>query len=74
MTSPSATQVLSKSFQRLQIMTRRSGSAYGSGDSRTARITEKIAVVAPIPSASVRTAAAANPGDRRRPRNAYRTS
>jgi hypothetical protein len=61
---------LSKSFQRLQIMTRRSGSAYGSGASRTARITEKIAVVAPIPSPRVRIAAAVKPGERRMPRSA----
>ena len=33
-------------------MTRRSGSGYGSGRSRTAFTTEKIAVLAPIPSAS----------------------
>ena len=37
-------------------------------------MTEKIAVVAPIPSASVRIAAAVNPGARRIPRRAYRTS
>ena len=37
-------------------------------------MTEKIAVVAPIPSASVSIAAAVNPGERRMPRSAYRTS
>src|SRR5262249_45176686 len=37
-------------------------------------MTEKIAVVAPIPSARVRIAATANPGDRLRPRQANRTS
>ena len=37
-------------------------------------MTEKIAVVAPIPRASVRIAAAVNPGARRIPRRAYRMS
>ncbi len=74
MSSPSASHVLSKPTHLLQTATRRSGSAYGSGDSSTARMTEKIAVVAPIPRASVRIAAAVNPGARRIPRKAYRMS
>ena len=74
MSSPSASHVLSKPTQLLQTMTRRSGSAYGRGDSSTARMTEKIAVVAPIPRARVRIAAAVKPGARRIPRNAYRMS
>src|SRR5262245_9378551 len=37
-------------------------------------MTEKMAVVAPMPRASVAMAAAANPGERRRPRRAYFTS
>src|SRR5262245_19224664 len=55
-------------------MTRRSGSVYGRGVRRTARMTEKIAVVAPIARASVATAATAKPGARRSPRVAYRRS
>src|SRR5581483_3476058 len=57
-----------------QTNTRRDGSRYGSGESSIARTTLKIALVAPMPSASVTTAAAAKPGDRRRPRSAYRAS
>ena len=43
-------------------VTRRSGSGNGSGRRRTALTTEKIAVFAPTPSASVMTAAAVKPG------------
>src|SRR5947199_3401843 len=42
-----------------------SASGYGSGRSRTAFTMLKIAVFAPIPSASVRTATRVNPGDLR---------
>ena len=51
-------------------MTSRSGSAYGSGRSSTPFTTVKIVVVAPIPSASVATATAVNPGVRRSARKA----
>src|SRR5207302_3797525 len=54
--------------------TTRSGCAYGSGRSSTAFTTLKIAVVAPMPRASVRIAAAANPGAPRNVRTAYRRS
>jgi hypothetical protein len=47
-----------------------SGSLYGNGRSTTAYTTLKIAVVAPIPSARQRTAAAVNPGFLRRMRTA----
>ena len=46
------------------ILTSRSGSRYGSGRSRTAFTTLKIAVLAPMPSARVSTAIAVNPGER----------
>ena len=52
------------------IATSRSGLAYGSGRSRTASIALNRAVVAPIPSARVRTAMAVKPGARRRTRAA----
>src|SRR5690348_2280718 len=55
-------------------MTSRLGARNGSGRRRTASTTEKIAVFAPIPSARVSTATAANTGDLRRERKAYRTS
>src|SRR5580700_11180239 len=55
-------------------MTNRSGSFTGGGRSRTAFTKLKIAVLAPIPSASERTATSVNPGDRRNPRRAYRIS
>jgi hypothetical protein len=55
---------------RSTIRTKRSLSGYGSGRSNTALTTLKTAVVAPIPSASVTTAAVANPGLRARPRAA----
>src|SRR5436305_1674760 len=42
-----------------------SASGYGSGRSRTALTMLKMAVLAPIPSASVRTATNVNPGDLR---------
>jgi hypothetical protein len=43
----------------------RSGSGKGSGRSRTALTTLKMAVVAPMPSASVTAATAVKPGERR---------
>src|SRR4051812_9769301 len=49
----------------------RSGSAYGSGFRSTALTTEKTAVFAPMPSASVATAAAANSGRRLNSRHEY---
>src|ERR1044071_5876593 len=52
----------------------RSASGYGSGRSRTALTTLKIAVFAPMPSASVRMAMNANPGDLRSWRRAIRMS
>src|SRR5215204_1563731 len=54
--------------------TRRSASWNGSGLSSAASMTEKMAVFAPMPSASVNTATAANPGCLARVRTAYRTS
>jgi hypothetical protein len=48
----------------------RSGWEYGSGSSKTALMTEKIAVFAPTPSPSVRTATVVKPGERRRVRTA----
>ena len=45
--------------------TRRAGSRYGSGRSSTPLTTVKTAVLAPMPSASVRTATTAKPGWRR---------
>src|SRR4249919_3581418 len=54
--------------------TSRSGCANGSGANSTLRTTEKMAVLAPIPSASVRTATAVNPGARISSRRAYRAS
>ena len=61
---------MSHPVQRLHTITRRSGSLYGSGDSSTARKTLKMALVAPMPSASVTTATTAKPGWRRRARKA----
>ncbi len=52
----------------------RSGSANPSGSSSTAFTTEKIAVLAPIPSASAATAARVKPGLRRSARSAWRRS
>ncbi len=46
----------------IEIFTRESGSRYGSGRSTAASRIEKIVVTVPMPSASVRTATAANPG------------
>ena len=54
------------------MLTSSSASGYGSGLISTPYTTLKIAVVAPIPSASVNTAAAVKPGWRRRPRTAWR--
>ena len=51
-------------------ITSRSGSAYGSGRSRMALTAEKIAVLAPIPSASVRMAMTVTPGCLTRSRSA----
>ncbi len=53
---------------------RRSASRYGSGSRRTPCTTLKMALVAPMPSASVSTATAVKPGARRRVRSAYATS
>src|SRR5436190_9842579 len=52
----------------------RPGSANGSGLSSAALTTLKMAVLAPMPSASVRTATAENPGDFLSPRIAYAAS
>jgi hypothetical protein len=46
-------------------LTMRFASGYGSGRRSTALITLKIAVFAPMPNASVRTAMSVNPGDLR---------
>src|SRR5258708_31556630 len=54
--------------------TRRSGSGNGKGRSRTAFTTVKIAVLAPMPSASERTATAVKTGDRAKVRRAKRRS
>jgi|SRR5436853_4367104 len=51
--------------------TRRDGSGYGSGVSNTVLTSEKIAVLAPMPTASVRTATRVNPGFVRHVRSAY---
>ena len=50
--------------------TMRSGSGYGSGRSKTAFTTEKMAVLAPMPSASVSTATVVKPGFLRSMRSA----
>ena len=52
----------------------RSGSWYGSGSSITVRTTLKIAEVAPMPRASVTSAAAVKPGARRSTRTPWRRS
>src|SRR5882762_4159503 len=54
--------------------TSRSGFSTGMGWKKTALTTVKIAVLAPMPRASVTTATMVNPGDLRKPRNAYRMS
>src|SRR6266542_858000 len=59
---------------RCQTPTRRSGSGNGSGFSSTPYTTLKIAVLAPIPNARVRTATAAKPGCFRSMRAAQRRS
>ena len=51
-----------------------SGAGYPSGRRITLLTMEKIAVLAPMPSASVSTATAVNPGARRSSRHEYRTS
>ena len=48
--------------KRIQTITNRSGSEYGSGCKSTPLTTLKIAVFAPMPSASVRIATAVKPG------------
>jgi hypothetical protein len=55
---------------RPQTITRRSGSGYGSGRSSTPLTMLKMAVVAPMPIASVATTAMVNPGLRRSERSA----
>ena len=57
-----------------QTLTRSSARGYGRGLIRMLSITAKIAVVPPIPSASVRIAAAVNVGVFRRRRSAWRVS
>ena len=52
----------------------RSGSGYGSGFRRTPSTKLKMALLAPMPSASVRMATTAKPGAFKRPRMPYRTS
>src|SRR5258705_3877112 len=52
----------------------RSESGNGSGRTRTRSMTEKIAVLAPIPRASARIATIVNPGLLIRTRNEWRTS
>src|SRR5262245_50343259 len=59
---------------RFQRKTSLPGSWNGSGRSSAALTTLKIAVLAPLPSASVSTATAAKPGAFVRPRQAYATS
>ena len=59
---------------RSTIRTSRSESRYGSGSSNTALTTLNTAVAAPMPSASVSTAARVKPGVRIKPRRAYGTS
>src|SRR5690606_19096644 len=56
------------------IRTSRSGSPYGSGRRTTPLSTEKIALLAPMPRARVRTVTNAKAGDLRSERSAYRTS
>jgi hypothetical protein len=58
------------SFQNVWSATMRAGSRYGSGVRTTALTTLNIAVVAPMPSATVRIAVAAKPGWRIRFRTA----
>ena len=58
----------------LQTLTRSDGAAYGRGRSSTACTTLKMAVLAPIPSASEATVNRANSGARRNWRSATRTS
>ena len=55
---------------RFQRITSRSGSRYGSGSSRSADATLKIAVLAPTPIAIEAMAASANPGAARNDRMA----
>src|SRR6185312_17533664 len=57
-----------------QTNTRRDGSRYGNGDNNIARTMLKIALFAPMPSASVTMAAAVNPGVFASERNVYRAS
>jgi len=56
------------------IHTRRLGCSYGSGRSITALTTLKIAVLAPMPRATVSTTAKVNSGDFRSMRAVYRRS
>src|SRR4029453_3127242 len=57
-----------------QTNTSRDGSRYGSGLGGTQRMTLKMAVFAPMPSARVRTAVAVNPGLLHNARTAYHES
>ncbi|MEI9972124.1 MAG: hypothetical protein WDO73_08725 [Ignavibacteriota bacterium] len=54
--------------------TRRSGFGYASGRRKMEFTTLKMSALAPIPSASVTSAAAVNPGLRRKRRKAWRSS
>ncbi len=74
MTSALASQVFSKAVQRVNSCTIRSGWEYGNGVISTALTTLKMAEVAPIPSASVMSDAAAKPGLLINPRMAPETS
>src|SRR5205809_5107779 len=64
--------MLSMSFDFSETNTSRTGSSNGGGRSTTALITLNIAVLAPIPSASVSTATAVKPGFLSNWRKAYR--
>ena len=69
-----ATEAFSYCGCRSQSCIRPSASEYGSGFSKTPLIMLKIEVVAPIPTARVRTATNVNPSRLRIIRNAKRTS
>jgi hypothetical protein len=56
------------------ITSRRSGSEKGRGVSKTAFTMEKIAVLAPMPKASVKMTMSENPGDLKMTRRVYRKS
>jgi hypothetical protein len=66
--------VMPRPGDRFQRIARRPASRYGSGSMSSALTTLKIAVFAPMPSASEAIAASATPGAARNERIAYRTS